>query len=93
MRKIIIFIMSIPVDKWIHFALCLVIALVTAVIVKLCGGDAASVLAFAWGAGFVAGFAKEINDEIKRKISDSYDWLADVIGTTLGTLVAYLLVL
>ena len=93
MRKIINFIMSIPADKWAHFALCLVIALVTAVIVKLCGGDAASVLAFAWGAGFVAGFAKEIYDEIKTKSSDSYDWLADVIGTTLGTLVAYLLVL
>ena len=93
MEKIINFIMSIPVDKWIHFALCLVIALVTAVIVKLCGGDAASVLAFAWGAGFLAGLAKEIYDEIKSKSSDSYDWLADVIGTTLGTLVAYLLVL
>jgi VanZ family protein len=93
MRKIINFIMSIPADKWAHFALSLVIALVTAVIVKVCGGDAASVLAFAWGAGFVAGFAKEILDEIKSKSSDSYDWLADVIGTTLGTLVAYLLVL
>ena len=93
MRKIINFIMSIPADKWAHFALCLVIALVTAVIVKLCGGDAASVLAFAWGAGFLAGLAKEIYDEIKSKSSDSYDWLADVIGTTLGTLVAYLLVL
>ena len=58
MRKIINFIMSIPADKWAHFALSLVIALVTAVIVKVCGGDAASVLAFAWGAGFVAGFAK-----------------------------------
>ena len=93
MEKIINFIMSIPVDKWVHFALCLVIALVTAVIVKLCGGDAASVLAFAWGAGFLAGLAKEIYDEIKSKSSDSYDWLADVIGTTLGTLVAYILVL
>ena len=93
MRKIINFIMSIPADKWAHFALCLVIALVTAVIVKLCGGDAASVLAFAWGAGFLAGLAKEIYDEIKSKSSDSYDWLADVIGTTLGTLVAYILVL
>lgn len=93
MEKIINFIMSIPADKWAHFALCLVIALVTAVIVKLCGGDAASVLAFAWGAGFLAGLAKEIYDEIKSKSSDSYDWLADVIGTTLGTLVAYLLVL
>lgn len=93
MRKIINFIMSIPADKWAHFALSLVIALVTAVIVKVCGGDAASVLAFAWGAGFLAGFAKEILDEIKSKCSDSYDWLADVIGTTLGTLVAYILVL
>ena len=93
MEKIINFIMSIPADKWAHFALCLVIALVTAVIVKVCGGDAASVLAFAWGAGFLAGLAKEIYDEIKSKSSDSYDWLADVIGTTLGTLAAYLLVL
>ena len=41
MKKIIKFIMSIPADKWAHFALCLVIALVTAVIVKMCGGDAA----------------------------------------------------
>ena len=41
MRKIINFIMSIPADKWAHFALSLVIALVTAVIVKACGGDAA----------------------------------------------------
>lgn len=41
MKKIIKFIMSIPADKWAHFALCLVIALVTAVIVKVCGGDAA----------------------------------------------------
>lgn len=93
MKKIINFIVSIPADKWAHFALCLVIALVTAVVVKLCGGDAASVLAAAWGVGFLAGFAKEILDEIKSKSSDSYDWLADVIGTTLGTLVAYILVL
>lgn len=93
MKKIINLITSISADKWTHFALSLVISLVTAVIVKACGGDAPSVLAFAWGAGFVAGLAKEILDEIKSKSSDSYDWLADVIGTTLGTLIAYLLVL
>jgi VanZ family protein len=93
MKRIIDWLTHWDKDKVLHFALCLIIALVAAVIVKICGGDAFKVLAGGWFAGFIAGIVKEIYDEVKYKGSDSADWAADIIGTTVGTLMAFILVL
>lgn len=80
-------------DKVLHFCLCMIIALVAAVITKICGGDKFAVLAAGWFAGFAAGVIKEIYDEWKYKGSDEKDWAADIVGTTAGTLMAFILAL
>lgn len=78
-------------DKVLHFVVSMIIAIVAAVIVKVCGGDKFEVLAAGWFAGFAAGVAKEIYDEYKYKGADEKDWAADLIGTTVGTLIAFIL--
>ena len=92
MKKIIDFFAQWGKDKILHFALCLVISIVAACIVKACGGDKYAILAGGWFAGFFAGVVKELYDEWKYKGADENDWAADVLGTTLGTILAFLLV-
>ena len=92
MKKILDWFNKWEKDKVLHVLLSLVISLLAAVVVKLIGGDKFEVLGAAWFAGFVAGFGKEMYDEHVCKMSDSADWAADIIGTTIGTLIAFLLV-
>ena len=92
MKKIIDFFTQWGKDKVLHFVLSLVISIVAACIVKLCGGDKWAITAGAWFAGFFAGVGKELYDEWKYKGADEADWAADIIGTTLGTLISFLLV-
>ena len=80
-------------DKVLHFALCFIISMVAACVCKIFGVGAIETMAAAWFAGFMAGFAKELYDEISHGDSDSRDWLADVLGTTLGTLVSLIFAL
>ena len=92
MKKIWNWITSLGKDKVLHFAISLVISLVAATIFKVCGADKWTIVAVAWFAGFFAGVAKELYDEWKYKGADEADWTADVIGTTLGTILALLFV-
>lgn len=92
MKKIINWIVGQDKDKILHFTLCLMISIMFGLIAKVMGGDKYTVLAVSWFAGFIAGVTKEIYDEKKSKSSDVKDWIADILGTTLGTLITFTLV-
>lgn len=79
-------------DKVMHFSLCLIISMIAACIVRVCGGEKYTVIAVAWFAGFFAGVGKELYDEWEYKGADEGDWAADVVGTTLGTILSFLFV-
>lgn len=95
MKKIIDWIVGIGKDKWIHFTVCLIVSLLAGIVTKsiypnLCPAKIACV---SWVVGYMVGLGKEIYDEIKTKSSDPYDWAADLIGATLGTVVVLLFVI
>ena len=92
MKKILDWLTKWEKDKVLHVLLSLVISLVAAVVAKAFGGDKFVVLGSAWFAGYLAGLAKELYDYQVCKISDSVDWAADLIGTTVGTIIAFILV-
>jgi len=94
MKKIIDWIVGIGKDKWIHFVVCLIVSLLAGIVTKslypnLCPAEIACV---SWVVGYMVGLCKEIYDEIKTKSSDPYDWAADFIGSTSGTIIVLLLV-
>lgn len=78
-------------DKILHFLISMIVALFTAVLVRLLGGDAYDVIWYAWIVGFIAGMGKELYDKWSYDGADDKDWGADVLGTTVGMLFAYLL--
>lgn len=82
----------IPQDKLLHFTMSMIIALFTGCIAKFFGADKFVVLGAAWFVGLAFGFAKELYDEKFQNGADSKDWVVDVIGTSVGTLIAFLLV-
>ena len=94
MKKIIEWITSIGNDKWIHFTICLIVSLLAGIVTKhLCLNlTAIEIVCVSWVVGYMVGFGKELYDEIKTKSSEAYDWAADVIGTTLGTILVLLLI-
>ena len=91
MKRIIDWITQWDKDKVLHFTLSLVISLVAACITRLAGGERFTVMAVAWFAGFAAGVLKEIADDWRSDGSDSADWAADVLGTTLAIIITYIL--
>ena len=93
MEIIIRFIEKVGTDKVIHFALSFLVSVLAAAMAKVLGCEPFTVMAVAWFAGFIAGLAKEIHDEIEYHSADSRDWIADVLGTTLGTLVSLIFAL
>ena len=92
MKKILDWFNKWEKDKVLHVLLSLVISLLAAVVVKAIGGDKFEVLGAAWFAGFAAGFGKEMYDKHSYGVADSADWAADIVGTTIGALIAFLLV-
>lgn len=95
MKTIMEWLTGIGKDKWIHFTVCLIVSLIAGIVTKslypnLCPAEIACV---SWVAGYMVGLGKEIYDEIKTKSSDPYDWAADLIGATLGTVVVLLFVI
>lgn len=95
MKKIIEWLTDVGKDKWIHFTVCLIVSLLAGIVTKslypnLCPAEIACV---SWVVGYMVGLGKEIYDEIKTKSSDPYDWAADLIGATLGTVVVLLFVI
>lgn len=91
--KIIQWLKHWPKDKVMHFALSFMIAIGAACVCKIFGGDTWSTIAAAWFAGFFAGVFKELYDEYRHGGADEKDWAADIVGTTLGTIVALILVI
>lgn len=92
-EKIIQWLSHWDADKVMHFALSFFISMLAACITKICGGDTWSTMAAAWFAGFFAGVFKELYDEYRHGDADEKDWAADIVGTTLGTIVALILVI
>lgn len=95
MKKIMEWLTDIGKDKWIHFTVCLIVSLLAGIVTKslypnLCPAEIACV---SWVVGYMVGLGKEIYDEIKTKSSGPYDWAADLIGATLGTVVVLLFVI
>lgn len=95
MKTIMEWLTGIGKDKWIHFTVCLIVSLLAGIVTKslypnLCPAEIACV---SWVVGYMVGLGKEIYDEIKTKSSDPYDWAADLIGATLGTVVVLLFVI
>lgn len=90
MKKIFDWITKWDKDKVIHLTLCLIISIAAACVIRQCGGDRYSVMGGAWFAGFLAGVGKELYDEWQYKGADEGDWAADIIGTTVGTIISFL---
>ena len=93
--KIFAFFGSIGKDKWIHFTVCLIVSLLAGIVTKslypqLC---AAEIACASWVVGYMVGLGKEIYDEIKYKGSEPYDWAADFLGSTSGTVIVLLFVI
>lgn len=94
MKKVIEWLSHWDKDKILHDDLVLTISLLAACVCKLFYTTEWQVVtACAFFAGFIAGVAKEIYDEWKYKGADERDWAADLIGTTVGTLIAFILAL
>lgn len=92
MKKIFDWFFKWDKDKILHVLLSLVISMAAAVVAKWLGCDKFDILWVAWSVGFLSGFAKEVYDEKFSDGSDSGDWCADLIGTTIGTITAFVLV-
>ena len=92
MKKILNWLTKWDKDKVMHFSLCLIISMMAACIVRICGGGKYAVLVAAWFAGFFAGVGKELYDEWEYKGADEGDWAADIIGTSVGTILSFLFV-
>lgn len=91
MKKILEWLTHWPKDKVLHFALSMIVALVAAVVAHVLGAEKYTVLAVGWFAGFFAGFGKEIYDEACSGSGDSTDWAADLLGSSLGCIMALIL--
>lgn len=94
-EKILAFFGSIDKDKWMHFTICLIVSLLAGIEAKFLFPElsAAEIACASWIVGYIVGLGKEIYDEIKTKSSDPYDWAADLMGATLGTVVVLLFVI
>lgn len=79
--KIWNFVVSIPQDKLLHFAVSAVITAIAILLFKLCGFGKES-CAYGWLVGFAFGMGREIYDEITKKDSESGDWLYDAVAFT-----------
>lgn len=93
MKKVTEWLSNIDKDKWMHFTICLIVSLLVGIEAKFLFPElsAAEIACASWIVGWLVGFGKEIYDEIKYKGSDPYDWAADFLGSTLGTLIVLLL--
>lgn len=92
-QKILNFFTKWDKDKVLHFALSLIISMVAALIAKLFVSDWETIVFSAWFSGFIAGIGKELYDEYKYKGADVKDWAADLVGTTVGTILVTLFVI
>ena len=75
-------------DKQLHFLACFSVAIVVALVMRKCGNTKLDASLYGWIAAFIVGVLKEVYDEIKYKGADKRDWLADIIGFTIGVVIA-----
>ena len=69
-------------DKILHFAVCFILAALTALIT--------SNIIIGWSSAFIAGLAKELYDRYSYGLFDIKDLIADVLGATCGILILLL---
>lgn len=86
MKKIIEFLKE--TDKQLHILACFVIAAIAAVVFRTFGNIVIDSVCFGWLTAFAVGAGKEIYDEWETNTGDVRDWIADIIGYTLGCLYA-----
>ena len=82
---------SIGKDKYIHFAVCLVLTLVIYAVASIWMGPAAVALGFV--VAILAGIGKEFYDKKKTGLFDPYDIVADFLGAFLGVVIIALLLI
>lgn len=93
-EKILAFFGSIDKDKWMHFTICLIVSLLAGIVARLLYHlSVGEIVCVSWTVGYIVGLGKEVYDEIKTKSSDPYDWAADFLGSTFGTVIVLLLVI
>lgn len=80
-------------DKALRCLVAFVIAVVVAALYKLCGSTAVDASGLAWITTFVICIGKMVYKEEKCGGSDSRDWLVEVVGNTIGSLFAFLLIM
>lgn len=88
---------EIGIDKVKHFAVCIVVTCVVAIVFsgvsKMYGGDVPNAVCGAIGVEFalVLGVGKEAEDYLQSKKFDFSDFLADVAGAVVGFVFALLM--
>ena len=92
MKKIYDFIVSIPKDKLLHMLVEMLITMVTILVFKICGLGM-DACAYGWAVGFAFGISKELYDEKKKGISESTDWLYDIVACTVVALYSLILMM
>ena len=84
---------KISIDKLLHCMVAFILAIVFTLFFKWFKFEPVDAAGLAWIATFIVGMGKEVYDEVKKKSSESKDWLADVVGMNIGALCALLLTL
>ena len=82
---------KISYDKLLHCMVAFILAIVFALLFKCFKFSPVDGAGLAWIATFIVSIGKEVYDEVKYGGADNKDWLADVVGMTIGALCALLL--
>lgn len=75
-------------DKQLHILACFSVAIVVALVMRKCGNTKLDAALYGWVAAFIVAVLKGVYDEIKYKGADKGDWMADIIGFTMGAVIA-----
>lgn len=85
MKKLYNWFINLPKDKLLHIVAISIVTMLSISLFKLAGCELLSV-AYGWAVAFAVGIGKEIYDEVKKKSSESSDWLADIVTATVVSL-------
>ena len=79
-------------DKLLHIVAISIVTMLSISLFKLAGCGLLS-CAYGWAVAFAVGMGKEIYDEVKKKSSESSDWLADLVSATVVSLYSLIVML
>lgn len=79
---------KIGTDKLLHVLICFALAVIACDVSHFFTCDKWLVGGIGYLAFFIFGMAKELFDEKKSGEGDEHDWKADIIGGTIGVIVA-----